>query len=174
MARKAQPVADSKHRPAAKDNTRKKKPLGGAFARVAAASADTGDASAREALRLSRAGLNYLEASKSMGCSISTYYEALKRGRALARAELVAEAVDFQLELTEGHRRTIARAEADAEAARGEGDVRAAAACERVASQARDALAKLWGANAPERVEVTGAADPIAAALAQVAGNGDG
>jgi hypothetical protein len=108
-----------------------------------------------------------------MGVALSTYHAALVRGREEARSELVAEAVDAHLELVEGHRRQIGRLEDDAERARSEGDLRAAAACEKAAQTAREALAKLWGANAPEKVQQV-VDDPVAAALAQIAAGGGG
>lgn len=106
-----------------------------------------------------------------MGIALSTYHAALVRGREEARAEMVTKAVDAHLELVEGHRRQIARLEADAQVAREEGDLRSAATCEKAAQAARESLAKLWGANAPERVQHVGD-DPVAAALAQLVGDG--
>jgi hypothetical protein len=75
-----------------------------------------------------------------MGVALSTYHAALVRGREEARSELVAEAVDAHLELVEGHRRQIGRLEEDAAKARGGGDLRAAAACEKAAQTAREGV----------------------------------
>lgn len=148
-----------------------KTPSGGVAARLAADTEAAGVATAREALRLSRLGLSRHEAAERMGIALSTYHAALVRGREAARAEMVTEAVDAHLELVEGHRRQIGRLEDDAHAAREEGDLRAAAAAERAAAQAREALAKLWGVNAPEKTQQVDD-DPIAAALAQLSRGG--
>jgi hypothetical protein len=157
----------------ARPDSRGRTPKRGAAAQLIADGEATGVATAREALRLSRLGLSRHEAAERMGVALSTYHAALVRGREEARSELVAEAVDAHLELVEGHRRQIGRLEDDAEQARGVGDLRAAAACEKAAQTAREALAKLWGANAPEKVQQV-VDDPVAAALAQIAAVGGG
>jgi hypothetical protein len=127
-----------------------RRPKGGAAAKLIADSEERGIDTAREALRLSRAGVPRHDAAKQMGVALSTYHAALVRGREEARAELVVEAVDAHLELVAGHRQQIARLEADAETARADGFIRSATAAESAARATREALAKLWGVNSPD------------------------